>query len=214
MFHVRKDYNSTMDFNVRGLNPRIINDKQFRIYIYLIRSIIVIIATIACNYFDINIFDISSHYFCNYYYTKYCLQQNQQRSNNNIIKYIKVNGKIYLEHHHFFKIQIQYLIREISEICENSLKNPSCLSNRISIYSHRFETRASPPLILADAKQRDSRIKCSVSRQNRGGGRIDSSVERKIRIGGGQAVAKLPRPAIQAISGPLMDYQGARQQLG
>lgn len=213
MFHVRKDYNSTMDFNVRGLNPRIINDKQFRIYIYLIRSIIVIIATIACNYFDINIFDISSHYFCNYYYTKYCLQQNQQRSNNNIIKCIKVNGKIYLEHHHFFKIQIQYLIREISEICENSLKNPSCLSNRISIYSHRFETRASPPLILADAKQRDSRIKCSVSRQNRGG-RIDSSVERKIRIGGGQAVAKLPRPAIQAISGPLMDYQGARQQLG
>lgn len=47
------------------------------IYIYLIRPIIVIIATIACNYFDINIFDTSSHYFCNYYCTKYCLQQNQ-----------------------------------------------------------------------------------------------------------------------------------------
>lgn len=38
------------------------------IYIYLIRPIIVIIATIAYNYFDINIFDISLHYFCNYYY--------------------------------------------------------------------------------------------------------------------------------------------------
>lgn len=149
MFHVRKDYNSTMDFNVRGLNPRIINDKQFRIYIYLIRSIIVIIATIACNYFDINIFDISSHYFCNYYYTKYCLQQNQQRSNNNIIKCIKVNGKIYLEHHHFFKIQIQYLIREISEIsCENSLKNPSCLSNRISIYICTIHTVSKRALLL------------------------------------------------------------------
>lgn len=41
------------------------------------------------------------------------------------------------------------------------------LQSYIDIYmhnSHRFETRASPPLILADAKQRDSRIKCSVSR--------------------------------------------------
>lgn len=58
----------------------------------------------------------------------------------------------------------------------------------IYIYTiHTVSKRASPPLILADAKQRDSHIKCSVSRQNRGPNRFFRGRYGRRRIGRGEA---------------------------
>lgn len=54
-----------------------------------------IIATIAYNDFNVNIFDLLFHRII-FVIIIICLQQNQQRSNNNIIKRIKINKTVYI----------------------------------------------------------------------------------------------------------------------